>query len=202
MHAKGVISGFSPKELAQEIHPGAYCKVKLSEHVSGYVIYDAEGRALVSAGSAKQAWRDAISVEPLSIKTTERTKVPNMDQQQKLHQLNGHLQGLYADLGIPHHFTERVESIDPRDDMIHLTFTHGEEDHADQLIRAARRSFASFGPEYWLPDNHPGAAQFRHTEHMQFKVRKSLIVSHLYWGVSFILCGPDEGYSLVEDTQP
>lgn len=27
MHAKGVISGFSPKELALEIHPGAYCKV-------------------------------------------------------------------------------------------------------------------------------------------------------------------------------
>lgn len=64
MLAKGVISGFSPKELAIEIHPGAYCKVKHAEHVSGYVIYDAQGRALVSAGSAKKAWRDAISVAP------------------------------------------------------------------------------------------------------------------------------------------
>lgn len=146
--------------------------------------------------------QEPIQMPDAAVTPLGSTKVPNMDQQQMLHQLNGHLQGLYADLGIPHQFTERVESIDPRDDMIHLTFTHGEEDHADQLIRAARRSFASFGPEYWLPDNHPGAAQFRHTEHMQFKVRKSLIVSHLYWGVSFILCGPDEGYSLVEDTQP
>lgn len=71
MHAKGVISGFSPKELALEIHPGAHCKVKHSEHVSGYVIYDAEGRSLVSAGSAKQAWRDAISVAPLAIKQSQ-----------------------------------------------------------------------------------------------------------------------------------
>lgn len=68
MHAKGVISGFSSKELALAIHPGAYCKAKHSEHVSGYVIYDVHGRALASAGSAKQAWRDAISVSPLAIK--------------------------------------------------------------------------------------------------------------------------------------
>ncbi|HCF0591742.1 hypothetical protein [Pseudomonas aeruginosa] len=68
MFAKGVISGFSPKEKALEIHPGAYCKVKHTAHISGYVIYDAEGRALVSAGSAKQAWLDAISVAPLATK--------------------------------------------------------------------------------------------------------------------------------------
>jgi hypothetical protein len=125
-----------------------------------------------------------------------------MDQQNKLQRLNAALQGLWDDLKIIPRYVERVEPIDPRDDEIHFTFSFEEEDFADQLIRAARRTLASFGPEYWLPDHHPHAAQFRQAEHMQFKVRKSLIVSHLYWGVSFILCTPEEGYSLTEDTQP
>ncbi|MNF34348.1 hypothetical protein D3C85_798250 [compost metagenome] len=125
-----------------------------------------------------------------------------MDQQKKLQQLSETLQGLWDDLKLTPSYGERVEPIDPRDDKIHFTFTFEEEELADQLIRAARRTLASFGPEYWLADYHPSAAQFRQGEHMQFKVRKSLIVSHLYWGVSFILCAHEEGYSLVEDTQP
>lgn len=124
-----------------------------------------------------------------------------MDQQMKLKQLSEALQGLWDDLKLTQSFGERVEPIGPLADEIHFTFRHDEEDLADQLIRAARRTLASFGPEYWLPDYHPGAAKFRQSEHIQFKVRKTLIVSHLYWGVSFILCTPEEGYSLVEDTQ-
>lgn len=124
-----------------------------------------------------------------------------MDQQTKLKQLSKALKGLCDDLKLTPSYDERVEPIDPRDDLVHLTFKLDEEEQADQLIRAARRTLASFGPEYWLPEYHPRATNFRQCEHMQFKVRKSLIVSHLYWGVSFILCAPDEGYSLVEDTQ-
>ncbi|EMA3568486.1 hypothetical protein L4P64_004474 [Pseudomonas aeruginosa] len=125
-----------------------------------------------------------------------------LKRQEKLQQLNIALQGLWDGLNVTPRYVERVEPIDPRDDEIHFTFSLEEEDIADQLIRAARRALASFGAEYWLPHYHPRAAQFRQEEHMQFKVRKSLIVSHLYWGVSFILCEPEEGYSLVEDHQP
>jgi hypothetical protein len=124
-----------------------------------------------------------------------------MDQQMKLQQLSEALQGLWDDLKITPSYVSRVEPIDPQDDEIHFTFTFEEEDVADQLIRAARRTLASFGPEYWLPEYHLGAAQYRQSEHIQFKIRKSLIVSHLYWAVSFILCAPEEGYSLTEDTQ-
>ncbi|MBO8305175.1 hypothetical protein [Pseudomonas aeruginosa] len=125
-----------------------------------------------------------------------------LKRQEKLQQLNVALQGLWDDLKITPRYVERVEPVDSRDDEIHFTFTLEEEDIADQLIRAARRALASFGAEYWLPHYHPRAAQFRQGEHMQFKVHKSLIVSHLYWGVSFILCEPEEGYSLVEDHEP
>lgn len=125
-----------------------------------------------------------------------------MVQQAKLRRLSESLQGLWDNLKLTPTYSERVEPIDPTGYEVHFTFTFDEEDLADQLIRTARRTFASFGPEYWLPDYHPSAAQFRQAEHIQFKVRKSLIQSHLYWGVSFILCAPDEGYSLVEDTQP
>jgi len=125
-----------------------------------------------------------------------------MDRQNRLQLLNEHLKGLYAGIGIDGSYAQRAEPIDQRDDYIHLTFTFDEEEYADRLIRSARRSLASFGPEYWLPDYHPGAAQFRQSDHIQFKVHKSLIRSHLYWGVSFILCAPEEGYSLYEDTQP
>lgn len=125
-----------------------------------------------------------------------------MTQQKKIQELNVALQMLWADLKLTAIFKERVEPISQNDDHIHFTFTYDEEEDVDQLIRAARRTLASFGPEYWLPDSHTGAAQFRQGEHIQFKVRKSLIVSHLYWGVTFVLCAPEEGYSLVEDTQP
>ncbi|MBD9427951.1 hypothetical protein IB232_21680 [Pseudomonas sp. PDM15] len=124
-----------------------------------------------------------------------------MDQQIKIQQLSNALEEICDALNISPSYLERVEPLEPQGDHIHLTFMFEEEELADQLIRAARRKLASFGPEYWLPDYHPGAAQFSQTEHMQFKVRKSLIVSHLYWGVSFILCAPNEGYSLLEDTQ-
>ncbi|MBV7547487.1 hypothetical protein KW849_14440 [Pseudomonas sp. PDM26] len=125
-----------------------------------------------------------------------------MDQQKKLLQLSESLQRIWDDLKLTPSYSERAEPIDPRDDEVHFTFTYEEEELADQFIRAARRTLASFGPEYWLPDSHPLAAQFRQDGHIQFKVRKSLIVSHLNWGVSFILCDAEEGYSLVEDTQP
>ncbi|HBP4970067.1 TPA: hypothetical protein L5627_006005 [Pseudomonas aeruginosa] len=125
-----------------------------------------------------------------------------MDRQNKLHLLNEHLKELYSGLDIDGDYSRRADPLDQRAEQIHLTFTFHEEGHADSLIRAARQSLATDGPEYWLPDYHPGAAQFRQTEHIQFKVRKSLIRSHLYWGVSFILCAPEEGYSLLEDTQP
>lgn len=118
-----------------------------------------------------------------------------MSRPEQLHQLKESLQRLCAGLQIV--YAERAD--DPLDDEITLTFTYGEEALADQLIRAARVTFASFGPEYWLPDSHPAAAQFRQSEHLQFRVCKSLIVSHLYWSVSFILCDPEEGYSLVEN---
>ncbi|MEB0222046.1 hypothetical protein [Pseudomonas sp. AB12(2023)] len=125
-----------------------------------------------------------------------------LERQEKLQQLNVALQGLWDGLNVTPRYVERVDPIDPRDDEIYFTFTYEEEDLADQLIRAARRTLASFGPEYWLPDYHHRAAQLRQGEHMAFKVYKSLIRSHLYWGVSFILCKPEQGYSLVEDTQP
>ncbi|MFG8764943.1 hypothetical protein ACEOVB_29560 [Pseudomonas aeruginosa] len=125
-----------------------------------------------------------------------------MNSQSKLYLLNEHLKELYGSLGIDGNYSQRVDPLDERAGEIYLTFTFNEEEYADSLIRAARQSFASFGPEYWLPDNHPGAAQFQQSGHIQFKIRKSLIRSHLYWGVSFILCAPDEGYSLLEDTQP
>ncbi|MFU4911794.1 hypothetical protein ACM7ZU_29960 [Pseudomonas aeruginosa] len=125
-----------------------------------------------------------------------------MDSQSKLHLLNEHLKKLYAGLDIDGDYSRRVDPLDYLAGEIYLTFTFHEESYVDNLIRAARQSLASFGPEYWLPDNHPGAAQFRQSGHIQFRIHKSLIRSHLYWGVSFILCAPDEGYSLLEDTQP
>ncbi|HBN8046990.1 TPA: hypothetical protein ACG5BG_002993 [Pseudomonas aeruginosa] len=103
-----------------------------------------------------------------------------MDRQQKLHQLSDRLQALCADLNLGALYADRLEPIDPRDNEIHLTFALAEEEQADQLIRAARRTLASFGPEYWLPDSHPQAAQFRQDAHIQFRVRKSLVQSHLY----------------------
>lgn len=148
---------------------------------------------------ASAAEAAAKSHPPLMQVATQDLAV--LKRQEKLQQLNIALQGLWDGLNVTPRYVERVEPIDPRDDEIHFTFTFEEEDIADQLIRAARSALASFGAEYWLPHYHPRAAQFRQGEHMQFKVRKSLIVSHLYWGVSFILCEPDEGYSLVEDHQ-
>lgn len=124
-----------------------------------------------------------------------------MDQQIQLQKLSKALEVICDALNLSPSYLQRVEPLEPRSDHIHLTFTFDEEELADKLIRTARRKLASFGPEYWLPDYHPSAAQFCQTEHMQFKVRKSLIVSHLYWGVSFILCAPNEGYSLLEDSQ-
>lgn len=116
----------------------------------------------------------------------------------RLHQLQEHLQALCSDLQID--YAERAD--DPRDDEINLTFTYEEEAQVDRLIRAARVSFASYGPESFLPESHPGAAQFHQSEQMKFRVHKSLILSHMYWSVSFILCGQEEGYSLLENAQP
>jgi hypothetical protein len=126
----------------------------------------------------------------------------NHPQMLKLLRLSDSLQALCADLKLDPRYAARVEPIGPRDNQVHLTFTFAEEEQADQLIRAARRTLASFGPEYWLPNSHPQAAQFRQDAHIQFKVRKRLIKSHMYWGVSFILCDPEEDYSMVEDIQP
>ncbi|MBX4139555.1 hypothetical protein K1567_27090 [Pseudomonas sp. S5F11] len=156
--------------------------------------------ALANDPIARASAESAKTHPPLIQVATQDLAV--LKRQEKLQRLNVALQGLWEGLNITPRYVERVEAIDPRDDEIHFTFTFEEEDIADQLIRAARRTLASFGAEYWLPHYHPGAAQFRQEEHMQFKVRKSLIVSHLYWGVSFILCEPEEGYSLVEDHQP
>lgn len=124
-----------------------------------------------------------------------------MDQRDKLGLLDDALQQVWARLELDIAYAERVEPVGPRDDEIHFTFNFSEEDTVDRLIRAARRTLASFGPEYWLPDDHPQAADFRQSGHLAFKVRKCLIRSHLYWGVSFCLCEADEGYSLIEDTQ-
>jgi hypothetical protein len=124
-----------------------------------------------------------------------------VDEKNTLQQLNEALQELWGDLKFSTSYIERVDPIDPRQAEIHFTFTFDEEDLADQLIRAARSKLASFGPEYWLSDSHVGAAQFRQDGHIAFKAHKSLILSHLYWGVSFILCAPGESYSLVEDSQ-
>lgn len=123
-----------------------------------------------------------------------------MDHQKTLLQLSSALQVLWEGQNISPLYRERVEPIDSRSDEVHFTFTFDEEGVADQLIRAAR-SLASLGPESWLPSDHPLAADFQQGEHILFKVRKSLVVSHLYWAVSFILRSPDEGYSLVEDVQ-
>lgn len=90
----------------------------------------------------------------------------------------------------------------PEFDRIHLEFALQDEERADRLIRAMRVSVASFGPEYWLPDGHPMASNFRREDHMAYRVYKSFIQGRLVWDVAFILCSPDTGYSLVEDTQP
>ncbi|MDG1581022.1 hypothetical protein [Pseudomonas sp. GOM6] len=125
-----------------------------------------------------------------------------MCQADRLNSLQKNLLSTFEALGIGSSFEARAEPIQAGDDHIHFTFTFAEEELVDRLIRTARSSFASFGPEYWLPDSHPGSAQFQQDNHLQYRVLKSLIQSHLYWGVSFILCGPNEGYSLVETTQP
>ena len=125
-----------------------------------------------------------------------------MPQQNGIQELKVALQKSWAGLNLTAVFEERVEPVSQNDDHIHFTFDYDEEEQVDQLIRTARRTLARFGPEYCLPESHRRAAQFQQDEHIQFKVRKSLIVSHLYWGVTFMLCGPEEKYSLVEDTQP
>ena len=119
---------------------------------------------------------------------------------EKLHSLRDRLKTICTDLQI--NFTNRVEPIDPRDDQIHLTFTYDEEADVDRLIRAARISFAAFGPENWLSESHVNAVLINQSERISYHVYKSLITSHMYWGVSFILCGPDECYSMLEDIQP
>jgi len=124
-----------------------------------------------------------------------------MSQVKQLGALNERLRSVFVDLGVGASFDGRSEQIQPGDDRLHLTFTYAEEDLVDQLIRTARKRFASSGPEYWLPCTHPGSKQFEHENPVCFRVQKSLIQSHFYWGVSFILCSSDEGYSMVENTQ-
>ncbi len=116
---------------------------------------------------------------------------------EQLQQMKERLQNLCEGLGIV--YRERAD--DPCDGGITLTFTYAEEDVVDQLIRTARKSLASFGPEYWLNDSHPGAAQFRHTDQIQYRVWKCFLVAHHYWSVTFYLCDPSERYSLLEDSQ-
>lgn len=66
MFAKGPMPGYSRKEEALKFHPGAYCvkETAASLNITGYVVYDAQGRALASGGSAASAWEKAISVKP------------------------------------------------------------------------------------------------------------------------------------------
>lgn len=66
MFAKGLMPGYSPKAEALELHPGAYCEKRHAAGigVTGYVVFDAKGRALASAGSAKDAWLKSIGVKP------------------------------------------------------------------------------------------------------------------------------------------
>lgn len=117
-----------------------------------------------------------------------------------IQRLKNHLELLCNELEI--NFAERAEQVESNDKNVHLTFTYDEEDQVDKLIRSARTSIASFGPEYWLPEHHPGASRFLQSAHMPFKVRKSLVRSHLYWAVTFTLIDAETGYSLLEDTQP
>lgn len=117
-----------------------------------------------------------------------------------LQQLHKQLQKLCLSLGL--NYTERADAVDDRREEVHLTFTYDEEDQVDRLIRAARVTMASFGPESFLPESHPNTKQFRHSEQVHYQVHKSLILSHMYWGLTFTLCSPEDRYSVTEDTQP
>lgn len=114
----------------------------------------------------------------------------------ELNRLNERLSALCADPRIRYTYANCVIE----EGKIILPFAYEEEETADRLIREVRRSLASFGPEYWFPNYHAAAALFH--EHLQYRVRKCFIQSSLSWMVSFILCGPEEGYSLVEECQP
>lgn len=118
-----------------------------------------------------------------------------MSTELKIQQLQGHLQALCPTLGID--YAGHADA--PVDGHIYLAFPYEEEDVVDKLIREMRIRHASFGPEYWLANNHPGGFLFRTEEHLQYRVVKALIISHLYWGVSFILCNEEEGYSVKEE---
>lgn len=117
-----------------------------------------------------------------------------MSQVLKIQLLQSNLQQLCSELGI--NYAEHADP--PTDREIYLAFRYEEEGLADKLIKEMRIRYASFGPEYWLSKCHPGGFLFRDEEHLQYRVDKSLITSHLYWGVSFILCEGEEGYSLQE----
>lgn len=121
-----------------------------------------------------------------------------MSRPSEIEQLRAGLQAVWRDLNLSPAFADRLDPDVVRDGEINFLFALDEEDKADQLIRGARRTMASFGLEYWLPHYHPLAAHFGHEGHLQYKVHKSLYVSNLQWMVSFALCGPEEGYSFVE----
>ncbi|ASJ88825.1 hypothetical protein ACEP6V_20850 [Pseudomonas aeruginosa] len=116
---------------------------------------------------------------------------------EQLQQLQERLQKLCEGLGIV--YRERAD--DPCHGGITITFTYGEEELVDQLIRNARKTFAYCGAEYWLSDTDPAAAQYRRAEQFSYQVSKCLIVSHKYWSVTFTLCSPGEKYSLLESCQ-
>jgi len=122
-----------------------------------------------------------------------------MSQQNEIQELDEALQSIWVSSKLTPSYAERLGL---HDDHIHFIFSYEEEEQVDQLIRAVRRTLASFGPEYWFGGGSSVAAQFRDCEQINFKVRKSFIVNDLSWSVMFVLCGPNEGYSLVEDTTP
>jgi hypothetical protein len=74
MFAKGPQPGATPKADALKRHPGATCRIKHGMcRIIGYVVYAADGTAIASAGTARDAWDRAA-------RTKRRDSADNKEQ--------------------------------------------------------------------------------------------------------------------------
>ncbi len=75
MFGKGPQPGATPRADALKVHPGATCvRVESICDLRGYIVYDSARRALVSAGSAQEAWRKAQAKTPYPPLSAKRPK--------------------------------------------------------------------------------------------------------------------------------